>query len=1143
MKTVFAALVGAVGTTLACWRLILILWAVTASMAWLMSTPVRSEIAATFDHSPMSQGLLQAFDNEAFVDFWDSTDDPVGQSASLVRENIFAWIVLWTILSAGVLARVADKQRFDGFFSSCARFGHRFVWLLGLSLVGWWALSWFNDHLSSWVTSALIGDDNSSGASVLGWSMTLKSLFMLALVGIVVTAGRFARLRVVLLGERFVLASWLKALVSVVRHLPSIGLGRVLSLWPLVLAFFIYKWGTEAALSGRELIPGLRLEWHLVLVMQVSQMVLVAALVYRMAVDARLWTIVAPSEATPAVAAPANSPAATAPAASAEAPAGGEGSGAGGPQSSEGGSEVSDAAQPSGEPAESKQSPGSGSSATAFALALLAVAGLSSPLSAQEPADTEGATPETVSLSTHHNAYVMDVTVDVEARTVGGTNRATFINTTSEPVQDLWMHLYASAFSNTHTSWIQGGSEQDVRSRGEALGGYLNIQSVQLGDGTDLATDTNIRDTLMQVSLPQPVLPGERIEISIAFETRFPDVIARMGQEGRHIDGMQWFPKFCAHGEDGWKQRPFYRTGEFFADFGAYDVTFRYPVSIDEEALVLEATGMPGPVEQDGEGWVKQRFVAQDVHDFAFCADTAFERFESTFEDPITGRTVDIVYLCQPYAVPKAQQVLDAMQTFLRTAGEWWMPYPYPRVVIDGLPHSQGGGMEYPMLFTISQRFPNHLDSLVTGTEDPVSVTAHEFGHQYWYGILASDEVDEAWLDEGLNTWGTTELVEEHWPLAQETNAGQTDAVTFLDRILLQKTLNGGLRGALPFSRSPLSLQSAIGWTVSPFHNTPPGKPATKPTLLGFTMPNVGSQRLPDMSANRPAWWKSSYRKVASARPLSAPSREFTKGYGGLVYRKTALSLETLERHVGKPMMRDIMRTYVQRFAFQHPTGDDFIAVISEVTEGAHDTLMNQLLRTSGTVDWTVEEVKTLRVDPLEGFTSQQKPGDPITWVGSSDSAAEDDGKAKPTFQALWSFLFTTAHPLASAPAANADADADRGAPADPQDEPAPVEWLSKYVVRQLGTVEAPVEIRATFADGSLVESTWDGIGGYKHFEHRTSAKLTSVTVDPRRLFLIDLDVNNNGRVLQANHETTRALQAYSHFWTQNVLSGWSLIF
>jgi hypothetical protein len=394
------------------------------------------------------------------------------------------------------------------------------------------------------------------------------------------------------------------------------------------------------------------------------------------------------------------------------------------------------------------------------------------------------------------------------------------------------------------------------------------------------------------------------------------------------------------------------------------------------------------------------------------------------------------------------------------------------------------------MLFTISQRSPNHLGWLVDLLEDPAGVTAHEFGHQYWYGILASNEFDEAWLDEGINTWGTVRLLESRYP-----DAGRTVALTFLERDLLRELLNGGWQGRLPFSQRNLALQELVGWRASPFHDTPPEKPASSPTLLGWRVPGLGALRLPDMSANRMAWEKQRYYEDARVLPLSAPSRAFYRGYSNLVYNKTALVLETLQNHVGAARMREIMRTYVERQRFRHPTRADFLGVVSELTGRTHDELLRQLIETTATADYAVEQVESRQDPGPTGFTPQKQPGDPLVWTAPSE--------------------------LESASAA----------------------WRSTYVVRQLGELVAPVEVEARFEDGTTERNTWDGAGGHASFAHETPSKLVAVVVDPERRFAIDLDVNNNGWSAEPADDTAHLLKAFTHFWAHNVLNGWSFLF
>ena len=238
--------------------------------------------------------------------------------------------------------------------------------------------------------------------------------------------------------------------------------------------------------------------------------------------------------------------------------------------------------------------------------------------------------------------------------------------------------------------------------------------------------------------------------------------------------------------------------------------------------------------------------------------------------------------------------------------------------------------------------------------------------------------------------------------------------------------------------------------------------------------------------------------------------------------------------------MGDVMRTYVDRFAFEHPRGADFLGVVSELSDGAHDDLMTQLIQTTRTVDWTVEEVTSRKVEPLVGYADQRKPGDPVDWVAAPESDDEDEDG--PFLGAAWNYLFDAPYPGTGS--ASAAEQGDSPAPASGAEaSEAPAQWATRYVVRQLGEVEAPVDIEARFADGSVQRHTWDGVGSYQAFEHLTSARLTAVVIDPDRKFILDLDVTNNGYVLKADHRTTRALAAHSHFWTQGVLGAWALVF
>ncbi|MED5329940.1 MAG: M1 family metallopeptidase [Planctomycetota bacterium] len=1072
MKKIYRALLSALPATLHCWRPILLVWLFTTVIATLIASPIEGAIEDAFSKNPLSKTLLTAFDNEVFVDFHNVHDTAVDATATAARTSSLPWILVWTILSAGFLSRIVDRRNPRSFFSSCALFAHRFLWLLIITGVALTGLSWLNDHATNFVVKILV-DGDAPGVAALGWGMTLKTITMLVLLGLLLHTQRLARLRMILLGERFAPLSWLRALAMLIRRFPTATAGYTLALLPLILVWIAYAMATEELFTEGHWL-GLSADWRYALVAHGTQLLLTAALVYRIAAEARLWPVL--SESPPRPGKPAPVMAHTPPAQP--------------PEAEDGDSELQ---------AVSTKPVYQLAGVTVLLGTLLFSGSLWEEILSPTPPP-----PPVMHASSHadftsrplpdapvrQGEYRIEAKLDVENATVVAKEWATFINTSTQPVEDLWLHLYAAAFANSETTWMTEGSPEPIKDRGAEDGGFLSMRSVGRVPGpakpvVDLKEVTTINDSLMHVDLRHPVLPGDSVTLLIEFETRFPRVIARMGKTGKHIDGMQWYPKYCAHSEKGWNNIPFHRMGEFFADFAHYEVTFEH-----DEEVILEATGIPTELETDIPGIKRVRYITpSDVHDFAFCADPDFVRATKTFTYP-NGRDVEIIYLCQPYATPKIDQVLDIVASCLDFAGRYWMPFPYPRIVVDGLPHSLGGGMEYPMLFTISQRFPNHWQWLVDLTEDPAGVTAHEFGHEYWYGIMANNEYEEAWLDEGINSWGTTKFLEYHWK-----DRGRTDLLTFLERDLMVSVANGSFTTHIPWLDDRLGLQDCIGWNQSPFHDTPPEDPTQNPSLLGFRFPSIRSLRLPDMSAGRAVWQKGRYYNVARHLPLSAPSRDHERGtYGPLVYSKAALVMESLERHLGFERMQQVMSAYVFRHAFTHPTRDDFLSVVSSQTGGVHDRWLSQLITTKGALDFSVESVVSRKERGLLGYSPQTHPGDPVTWV-------------------------------------------------EPDKEKDTTLWFSRFVVRQLGEIEAPVEIEMVFEDGTTLRKSWNGTGAFQRIEHRGPSRLTEVTVDPDRRFLIDLNRNNNGWRRKEAKETTSVLTTFVRFWAQTYLNGWAFLF
>jgi hypothetical protein len=348
--------------------------------------------------------------------------------------------------------------------------------------------------------------------------------------------------------------------------------------------------------------------------------------------------------------------------------------------------------------------------------------------------------------------YEIAVRLDPSEHVLTGRETIRFRNATDVPAPDLMFHLYMNAFANTDTVFLResGGRHRQFRFD-EAHWGSILVSSLRLVKG---GREIPLREefpgpdrTVMRVLLPAPVAPGGELVLRMEFEVRLPRVFARTGWAGRfHMVG-QWFPKLGVwEGKGGWSCHPFHFASEFFSDFGTYDVEIDVP---DDQ--VVGATGVIWSERKGPAGRKTVLCHAEDVHDFAWAASPSFVERKERWEG------VDLRVLMQPENVSSIPRYLEAARRSLEFLSRTLGPYPYAVLtVVDPPAGGEGaGGMEYPTLITgaASPLFPR-------GFHLPEAAVAHEIAHQYWYGMSANDESEEAWLDEGLATYCETRVLD-----------------------------------------------------------------------------------------------------------------------------------------------------------------------------------------------------------------------------------------------------------------------------------------------------------------------------------------------------------------------------------------------
>ncbi|MDX1601891.1 MAG: M1 family metallopeptidase [Salinimicrobium sediminis] len=350
--------------------------------------------------------------------------------------------------------------------------------------------------------------------------------------------------------------------------------------------------------------------------------------------------------------------------------------------------------------------------------------------------------------------YKLNVDMNVENFQYTGEQELEYTNNSPDTLKRVFFHLFYNAF--------QPGSEMDVRSRtiadpdsrvGDRISkltpgqqGFLKVNTLSK-DGKTLQFEEV--GTVLEVTLDEPVLPGQKVNFSMKFAGQVPEQIRRAGRnnsEGVALSMTQWFPKMAEYDFEGWHADP-YIGREWHGVWGDYDVK----INIDKD-YILGASGILQNANEIGYGYeeegvkVKRKkgekltwhFVAEDVIDFAWAADPEYIHDKRTAKD---GTVLHFLYKNNPEIKENWTNLQQKTEDLLIYFNEHIGPYPWPQYsVIQG----GDGGMEYAML------------TLITGERSfgsLVGVTAHELAHAWFQHLLATNESKHEWMDEGFTSY------------------------------------------------------------------------------------------------------------------------------------------------------------------------------------------------------------------------------------------------------------------------------------------------------------------------------------------------------------------------------------------------------
>jgi hypothetical protein len=620
------------------------------------------------------------------------------------------------------------------------------------------------------------------------------------------------------------------------------------------------------------------------------------------------------------------------------------------------------------------------------------------------------ASPEVASqktLSTRVVAYQIDAHLDPAKHTIVATETLRYRNLTGQPQKTFPFHLYLNAFQPQSTFITEERRDDPDYQWKPVSFGAINISHLEVTGMGDLTNqihfiqpdDRNEADhTVMRIELARAVPAGAEAEFKIAFNDQMPEVVARTGYLRDFYMVGQWFPKVGVWWKGAWNCHQFHNTTEFFADFGTFDVKVTLPQNeiVGAGGDLISSTNNP-------DGTKTLTFHSEDVHDFSWSASPSF----TDVEDSWTGSagTVKLHVLMSPGHLASAPRYIQVLKGTLALYDQWIGPYPYHRLTVIDPPHggSEAGGMEYPTLITADTYWFMPKGALV-----PEIVTQHEFGHQYWYGMVATNEFEEAWLDEGINSYMETK-----------------------------------------------GMDALYGKYTSEFN-------------LPFAQLGEGDEE------------RIAYIHMPDTDPIARFAWRFydSGAYGAITYGKTATVLLTLEKIIGEETLRQALHTYFMRYRFTHPTGEDFIKTVEEVSGEDLRWYFDQAVYGTQMLDYKILDAHS----------------DPVHWYEAGNAATKNGDMLYRTY----------------------------------------------VTVLRKGDFVLPVDLKVTFDDNQSVTEHWDGRDRWVRYIYDRKSQLVSAEVDPGHQIWLDRDLFNNSHTVEPDNRATKKLSnilGFASEWIAQLLA------
>lgn len=517
--------------------------------------------------------------------------------------------------------------------------------------------------------------------------------------------------------------------------------------------------------------------------------------------------------------------------------------------------------------------------------------------------------------------YDIEVSLDDKKHELDGFLKLTYTNNSPDTLTFLWVHIWPNAYKNLNTAFakqqVENRDTEFYFSKREQRGYIDKLDFKANGDTLKWEIDT-VNIDICKVFLPEPLSSGNSITITTPFHVKIPESFSRLGHVDQSYQITQWYPKPAVYDKNGWHPMPYLDQGEFYSEFGSFEVKITVPKSYvvaasgnlqnAEELAWLDSLAQNTKTKvtaADSNALKTLHYTLNNAHDFAWFADKTFRVLKGEVILPNSGRKVTTWSFLTESVSKNHPRLWDRSPEYLHDAilyySKWIGDYPYDQVTAVEGALSAGGGMEYPTI------------TIIGGASNPLdleSLIVHEVGHNWFYGILGTNEREHPWMDEGINSLYEMRYLYTKYP----------------EKKLLYQLESDKLRKLFDIDEYKLKFQNEFLYLFN------------------------ARQRLD--------------------QPSGLPAEDYTYvNYGTIVYAKNALLFEHLKAYLGDSLFDAAMQQYFLEWKFKHPQPEDIRAIFELKTGKDLSWFFDDLIGTTRKVDYKISKVKKDKENNIHTIT------------------------------------------------------------------------------------------------------------------------------------------------------------------------------